>query len=74
MKSGKDMFRGSSILASYEGPKCFLTDCFEDEMDIIELGHGVAVAMINENDFEESFTLEVLRVRGNRSLSNWLYG
>lgn len=61
------MFRGSSITASYEGPQCYLTDCFEDEMDIIELGHGVAVGMINENDFEELFTLEVLGVRFKRA-------
>lgn len=57
------MFRGSSITGSYEGPTCFTTDCFEDEMDIIELGFGPAIGMINENDLGESHSLEVLRVR-----------
>jgi hypothetical protein len=69
--SGKDMFRGSSIIASFEGPRCFTTDCFEDEMDIIELGAGPAIAMINENDFDEAFTLEVLEVRFNRANRDW---
>lgn len=67
---GKDMFRGSSITASYEGPKCFLTDCFEDEMDVIELGHGVTVAMINENDLGIHHAVNVLEVRGDRATGN----
>lgn len=62
-RNGKDMFRGSTILRSNEGPRCFLTDCFEDEMDIIELGSGPAISMINENDFNEAHTLMVINDR-----------
>lgn len=67
MNRGKDMFRGSSILKSFEGPTCYTTDCFEDEMDIIELGSGPAIGMICENDYDEQFTLEVLRMRAIRA-------
>lgn len=61
------MFRGSSISKSFEGPTSFITDCWQDELDIIELGYGPTVAMINENDLGPEHAKDVIRVRGNRA-------